>query len=63
MQSKIIVGSSNLTGPGFGLDDNPPNYELCYCLPVQKYSEAYEYAKKLIKKATDFRSFELKTRR
>jgi hypothetical protein len=60
IQSKVIVGSSNLTGPGFGLDDNPPNYELCYCLPVQKYSEAYEYAKRLINKSMDFRSYELR---
>ena len=63
IQSKVIVGSSNLTRPGFGLDDDLTNYEVCYCLPVQKYSEAYQYAKKLINKAMDFRSFELKTRR
>lgn len=61
--SKVIVGSSNLTGAGFGLDDNPPNYELCYWLPIQKYSEAYEYAKKLINKSMDFRSFEFRQRR
>lgn len=60
MQSRVIVGSSNLTGPGFGLNDEVTNYELCYNLPVQKHSEAYEYAKGLIKKATDYRSFELK---
>ena len=60
MRSKVIIGSSNLTGAGLGLDDDPTNYELCYCLPVQKYSEAYEYAKRLINKAMDFRSFELR---
>ena len=61
--SKVIVGSSNLTGPGLGLDDDHPNYELCYWLPIQKYSEAYEYAKRLIHKAVDLRSFELRNRR
>ncbi len=60
IQSRVIVGSSNLTRPGFGLDDDITNYELCYCLPTQKYSEAYEYAKGLIKKAADYRSIELK---
>ena len=63
IQSKVIVGSSNLTGPGFGLDDDLTNYELCYCLPIPKYPEAYQYAKKLINKAMDFRSFELRARR
>jgi hypothetical protein len=62
-KSKIIVGSANLTKSGFGLDDDHSNYELCYSLPVEKYAEAYDYAKKLIYKAMDFRTFELKTRR
>ena len=63
IQSKVIVGSSNLTRPGFGLDDDLTNYEVCYCLPIMKFPEAYQYAKKLINKAMDFRYFELKLRR
>jgi len=63
MTNVVIVGSSNLTKPGLSLDDDMSSEELCYRLPLEKYSEAYLYAKQLIKKADDLKSYIMRKKR
>jgi len=63
MTSVAIMGSSNLTKPGLSLDDDMSSEELCYRLPLEKYSEAYSYAKQLIKKADDLKSYVMRKKR
>jgi len=63
MTNVAIMGSSNLTKPGFSLDDEMSSDELCYRLPTEKYSEAYSYAKQLVKKANDLNSYVMRMKR
>lgn len=63
MTNAAIMGSSNLTKPGLSLDDDRSNEELCYRLPSEKYSEAYLYAKQLINKADDLKSYMMRKKR
>ena len=63
MTSVAIMGSSNLTKQGLGLNDEKTSEELCYRLPIEKYSEAYSYAKQIIKKADDINSYIMRTKR
>lgn len=63
MVSTAILGSSNLTKPGLSLDDERSSEELCYKLPIEKFSEAYSYAKGLIRKADDFKKHALRIKR
>jgi hypothetical protein len=52
-----ILGSSNLTEPGFALDGKIGNEELCYRLPVCKFEEARIYVNWLIDNSIDYLSF------
>ena len=63
MTSMAIMGSSNLTNAGLSLEDEMSNEELCYRLPIEKYPEAYLYAKKLINKAIDYKSYAIRIKR
>ena len=58
-----IMGSSNLTRPGLSLDDDRSSEELCYRLPMARYAEVYSYAKHLVNKADDLRSYMMRRRR
>lgn len=59
----VIIGSSNLTKRGIGFDDEATNYELCYRLSVDKYGEAYNYAKKIIMKSADYKDYFFRLKR
>lgn len=63
MKSAAILGSSNLTKPGLGLDDEMTSEELCYKLPLDKFQEVYTYAKALIKRSDDYKSYLIKSKR
>ena len=60
MKPTAIVGSSNLTKRGLGLNDESTNLELCYRLPIDKYSEAYNYAKKIMINLPDYKTYQLR---
>ena len=61
--SVAITGSSNLTKPGLSLDDDMSSEELCYRIPSERFQEAHSYAKHLIKKADDLRSYVVRKKR
>ena len=63
MTSIAITGSSNLTKPGLSLDDDMSSEELCYRIPLERFGEAYSYAKHLIKKADDLKSYMVRRKR
>jgi len=63
MPSSVIIGSANLTKSGICFSDEKLNDELCYKLPLEKHGEAYAYAKKLIKRSVDYRTYILKLKR
>lgn len=63
MKSTAILGSSNLTKPGFGLDDEMTSEELCYKLPADKFKEVYTYAIALIKRSEDYKTYLVRSRR
>ncbi|MFC2006549.1 phospholipase D-like domain-containing protein [Chloroflexota bacterium] len=63
MTSTVIMGSSNLSKQGLSLDDDMSSEELCYRVPLEKYSEAYSYAKQLIKKADDLKAYVMRKKR
>lgn len=54
--SLAILGSSNLTAAGFGIDCQP-NEELCYQVPSARLSDAKAYIESLMHEALDFVSF------
>lgn len=63
IRKTAILGSSNLTVPGFALGDEQANYELCYKLPEDQYYKAVEYAQKLIKKSLSYKKYEYQVRK
>lgn len=63
MKSAVILGSSNLTKSGLSLDDEMSSEELCYKLPLDKFQEAYVYARVLGKRADDYKSYLMKPKR
>jgi len=50
----IVVGSSNFTFPGTGLDDRPANEELCCSLPQPMLEDVKNYAVRLTNRADDY---------
>jgi len=60
VRETAILGSANLTEHGLGFDQSTANDELCYRLPPQKYTEAQQYADKLIKRSTDYETYAFK---
>jgi len=57
VQSHAIVGSSNLTNAGLGLNDAAPNEELNCRIPMDLFGEAQTYVYRLMKLADDYNSY------
>lgn len=55
-----ILGSANLTDMGLALSGTVGNEELCYRLPINKFSEARDYATWLVVKSEDFVTYKSK---
>ena len=58
-----ILGSSNLTGPGFAFEDEQANHELCYRLPEEQYHYAFDYAQRLMHKSMSYKEYEVRVMR
>jgi hypothetical protein len=63
IESHAILGSSNLTGPGFGFGDSPSNEELNCRIPATLFDEARTFVYRLMQKADDYIKYASKTRR
>jgi len=55
-----IMGSSNLTYPGIGFDDVPPNEELCCALSSSSLMEMKDYVTRLTLASDDYKKFALR---
>lgn len=58
-----ILGSSNLTEPGFAFGDEQANHELCYRLPEEQYHYAFDYAQRLMRKSMSYKKYEVRVMR
>lgn len=63
VESHAILGSSNLTSPGLGFADTPPNEELNCRIPAALFPEAKTFVYRLMQKADDYIKYASKTRR
>jgi len=62
LSNVALLGSANLTEPGFGLNDCP-HEELCYELPVNEFDRAVEFATQIVHDSDDLRLIRAKLTR